>query len=172
MFKKKAKTAAPAASPDAPKKRSMVKLALVAVLGFAVLGGGGYGAWAYLLAPAPEQHVEEEGHGGVDPQKVAALKAEAAAETSATYNFALSQILKGRCGALKVDALKEASDAEAVHDGLLVQMSWLAALRRAGTVTEASCDRMLAEIDRAEVKAEGGGAPAAGGHGEKPAGGH
>ncbi len=128
------------------------------------------------MAPAPEAHAEGEGEGhpgGVDPQKVAALALEAAAETSATYNFALAQLLKGRCGELQVEALKTASDGEAAKDGMLVSLSWQAALRRAGSVTEVSCERMLAEIDRAEFKLEGGAAPAAkGGHGEKPAGGH
>nr|WP_295469747.1 hypothetical protein [Mesorhizobium sp.] len=170
MAKTKAK-AAPAATPgESPKKRSKVKLILFALVPLIVLGGGGYGAWAYFLAPAPEVHAEAEGHGGIDPQKVAALKAEADAETSATYNFALAQLLRSRCGGLEVVALKAASDAEAAHDGMLVSMSWQAALRRAGTVTEASCDRILAEIDHAEVKA-GGGEPA-GGHGEKPKSGH
>lgn len=170
MAKTKAK-AAPAATPgESPKKRSKVKLILFALVPLIALGGGGYGAWAYFLAPAPEVHAEADTHGGIDPQKVAALKAEADAETSATYNFALAQLLRSRCGGLEVVALKDASDAEAAHDGMLVSMSWQAALRRAGTVTEASCERMLAEIDHAEVKA-GGGEPA-GGHGEKPKGGH
>ena len=171
MAKTKTKAAPAATEGEAQKKRSKLKLALVALVPLILLGGGGYGAWAYLLAPEPEQHVEEEGHGGVDPQKVAALKAEAAAETSATYNFALAQLLRSRCGGIAIEALKEASDAEAAHDGMLVSMSWQAALRRAGSVTEVSCDRILAEIGHAEARAGGAAAPA-GGHGEKPAGGH
>jgi hypothetical protein len=170
MAKTKAK-AAPAANPgDAPKKRSKLKLALFALVPLIALGGGGYGAWAYFLTPAPQPPAEAEGHGGVDPQKVAALKAETAAETSATYNFALAQLLKARCGGVGVEALKQASDAEAAHDGMLVSMSWQAALRRAGSVTEVSCDRILAEIGHAEARAGGVAAPA--GHGGTPKGGH
>jgi hypothetical protein len=137
----------------------------------------------FFLKPAPEVHAEGEGEehpGGVDPQKVAALALEAAAETSATYNFALAQLLGPRCGELKVEALRKASDEEAARDGKLINLSWQAALRRAGSVTEVSCDRILGEIDKAEFKLEGGNAPKvkgghgekAGGHGEKPAEGH
>lgn len=168
MAKTKAKAAPAATQGDAPKKRSKLKLILFALVPLVALGGVGYGAWAYFLAPAPQPHAEAEGHGGVDPQKVAALKAEAAAETSATYSFALAQLLRSRCGGAGVAALKQASDAEAAHDGMLVSMSWQAALRRAGSVTEVSCDRILAEIGHAEARA--GGAAASAGHGGKPKG--
>lgn len=193
MFKKKAKAkAAPAAdapAADAPKKkRSKLKLILFILLPLILLGGG-YAGWMFFLKPAPEVHAEGEGEehaGGVDPQKVAALALEAAAETSATYNFALAQLLGPRCGELKVEALRKASDEEAARDGKLINLSWQAALRRAGSVTEVSCERMLNEIDKAEFKLEGGNAAkvkgghghgdahgeADAGHGEKPAEGH
>lgn len=163
MAKKKDKAAAPAAQTDAtaaPKKRSKAKLALLVLAPLLVLGGGGYAGWAFFLAPAPDDaHAEgaegegaAEGH-GVDPQEVAALEAAAAAETSFTYSFALSELLKARCGAVSVDALKTASDAEAAANGPLVQMSWQAALRRTGTLTEASCDLIVSEIRAADAKA-------------------
>jgi hypothetical protein len=178
MFKKKPKPAAPAAAPAdaaAPRPRhSKLKLALMVLLPMLLLGGGGAGAWFFLLVPAPEAHAEadhaEVEHGGIDPQKVAAFQAEAAAETSATYSYALAQMLKAQCGTVNVEALKEAANAEAAHDGMLVHLSWQAALRRAGTITERSCTRVLNEIDKADMTAGGAGA-AEGGHGA-PAGGH
>lgn len=165
MAKKKDKAAAPVAPTDAnPTKRSKAKLALLVLVPLLVLGGGGYAGWTFFLTPEPEaahaapgEHGAEgermtEGH-GVDPREVAALEAAAAAETSFTYSFALSELLKTRCGAVAVDALKAASDAEAEANGMLVQMSWQAALRRTGTLTEASCDLIVSEIRLADAKA-------------------
>lgn len=155
MFKKKPKPAPDeAASPAEPKKRSKLKLALIALAPL-VLAGGGYAGWTFFLAaPAEEAHAEGEDH-GVDPQKVAALKAAADAETSATYSFALSELIKPDCGAVNATALKAASEAEAHANGTLVNMSWIAASRRIASVTEKSCVRLRAEIMTAEQRAAG-----------------
>lgn len=155
MFKKKPKPAPDeAASPAEPKKRSKLKLALMALAPL-VLAGGGYGGWAFFLAaPAEEAHAAAEDH-GVDPQKVAALKAAADAETSATYSFALSELIKPDCGIVPAPALKAASEAEAHADGTLVNMSWIAASRRLASVTGKSCGRLRAEVITAEQYAAG-----------------
>lgn len=168
MFKKKPKPAPAETSetPAEPKKRSKLRLALVALAPL-VLAGGGCAGWTFFLAaPAEEAHAEGEDH-GVDPQKVAALKAAADAETSATYSFALSELIKPDCGAVNATALKAASEAEAHADGTLVNMSWIAASRRIASVTEKSCVRLRAEIMAAEQRAAGPkaiAAPKGGGH--------
>jgi hypothetical protein len=152
---KKTPKAAPAADPNAaPKKRSKLKLALFVLAPLVLLGGGGYAGWMYFLA-APEAHAEANPH-GIDPAKVAALKAESAPETTATYAFALSELLRKECGAMRVDALKTASEAEAHADGALAHRSWIAAARRFESVTEASCYRMQVEIFKAESRAGAG----------------
>jgi hypothetical protein len=167
---KKAPKAAPAADPNAPpKKRSKLKLGLLVLAPLVLLGGGGYAGWTFFLAAPAEEHAEANPH-GIDPHKVAALKAESAPETTFTYALALSEFLKKDCGGVKLTALKEASEAEAHADGVLAHKSWLAAARRFESVTEASCDRMRSEIYRAEDRAVAGASAASGdGHAEKPA---
>ena len=143
---------------DAPK-RSKLKLALFALAPL-LLAGGGYAGWTQFLAGEAnaETHGEPaaegaaEGH-GKDPVHVSAVPSEIAAETSFTHSFALSVILAQRCGSLRLAALKEASDAEARADGLLVNLSWQAAARRANELTEKSCGYLLAEIQAADNKA-------------------
>lgn len=171
MFKKKQK-AAPAATAEAGdepvKKRSKLKLALFAAVPL-VLAGSGYGAWAMFLAK-PEITVspEEERARAVAAEKAAKLAAQAAAETSATYSLALAELLAPQCGAMKTQALKAASEAEAHADGVLVNNSWQAANRRVASITADSCGRLQWEIERAEQAAAGGGQtdkkPAKGGH--------
>ncbi len=177
MFKKKkdkAAAAAPSEAPAAPKKRSKVKLALFAMVPL-VIAGGGYAGWPFV-APAiglgsadqatVEGHDEGEGDGdGVDHTKVSALPREAVAEGSAAYSFALSELLKGICGEMRVDALKAASEAEAKADGAMVHLAWIAANRRVGTVTGISCDLLVSEIANAEQEAAGAAEDGA----EKPA---
>jgi len=161
---KKTPKAAPAADANAtPKKRSKLKLALLALVPL-VLAGGGYAGWTFYAAPADDAHAAEAAPNphGIDPQKVAALKAESAAETSFTYAFALSEFLKKECGPMRVEALKAASEAEAKADGTLVNMSWMAAGRRFDSVTEVSCYRIQAEILKAEARAAAGPADAKG----------
>jgi len=157
MFKKKAKPAPADAAADAPRTRSKLKLIFLILVPLVLLGGGGYAGWVFFLAAPAEAHVESREQ-VVEALRVAALAREAAAESSATYNFALAQMLQAKCGALSVKALKQASEDEAGKDGMLVSLSWQAALRRAGTVTEVSCERILGEIDRAEYKLETEGA--------------
>ena len=182
MFRKKkdkAAAAAPPETPAAPKKRSKVKLALFAVAPL-VLAGGGYAGWPFV-APAiglgsadhaaVEGHVEGESGHGTDQTHVSALPPEAVAEGSAAYSFALSELLKGICGEMRVDALRAASEAEAKTDGAMVHLAWIAANRRVGTVTEISCDLMVSEVARAEHEAAGA-AEGGGKGGEKPAAHH
>lgn len=156
MAKSKAKPAAKAvteASP-APKKGRRLKLILFACLPL-VLGGGGYAGWTFYMASSEAAHGGEtaEGH-GTDATKVAAIPPEIAAENSFTYSFALSHLLKRMCGGVTVKALKTASEAEALADGNLVNLSWIAANRRLDSITEESCSRMMGEIGNAEMKAE------------------
>lgn len=167
MGKKTPKTVATAAKPAAAK-RSKLKLALLACVPL-VLAGGGYAGWTFYAA-ANEAHAAEGPKlpHGIDPSRVEAQKAESAPESTFTYSLALSEFLKKECGAMRVEALKVASATEAENDGALVHKSWMAAARRAETVTDISCYRMQFEIFKADARAAGGGsqtsAAKAGGH--------
>ena len=164
MFKKKQKAAAAASpeTPAAPKRRSKLKLALIALVPL-VVAGGGFAGWPFVApaiglgaphAPAEGEAAAGEGADhGVDDTHVSALPPEAVAENSFTYSFALSELLKGICGEASVPSLRAASDTEAKADGAMVNLAWIAANRRVGTVTEVSCDRMASEIFGAEIKA-------------------
>lgn len=181
MFWKKKKDAAADAAASAPaaaaatdeqpatKKRSKLKLILLACVPL-VLGGAGYGGWMLYAGKHGEPSKEAAagahgGHGeggeeGQDATEVSSISAEdVAAETSFTYSFALSELLKEECGPAEVTALKAASDKEAAADGKLVNASWMAATRRLGTVTEKSCNRMLSEIENADARAASASAP-------------
>lgn len=155
MSKKPAKPAAAkdAATTDAPK-RSKLKLALLALAPL-LLAGGGYAGWTQFFASDANAGTHGEAAEGQkqDPAHVSAVPSEIAAETSFTHSLALSVMLAQRCGSVRLSALKEASDAEARADGLLVNLSWLAAARRAGELTEKSCGYLLAEIRAADDKA-------------------
>ena len=85
--------------------------------------------------------------------KVASIEPEIAAESSFTYSFALAELVRGECGAARIDALKAASEEEAKADGRLVNLSWMAATKRLGTITERSCDYVIGEIIAADGKA-------------------
>jgi hypothetical protein len=151
MSKSKAKPAAKAATEpsSAPKKGRKLKLILAAGLPL-LLGGGGYAGWTVYASAARDGHAAEE---AADKAHVAAIPPEIAAETSFTYSFALSELLRRMCGGGGVPALKAASEKEAAADGRLANLSWIAANRRLDTITEVSCTRMLVEIDTAERKA-------------------
>ena len=188
MSKKPADTKAATPTADAeaaPKKRSKAKLALAALVPL-VLAAGGYAGWTFFMAPAAtEAHAEapqggqgeavqnaqaEAGHGGEDPMKVSSISTEVLAETSATHTYALSVLIAGTCGASKAPALKAASEAEALENGTLVNLSWMGAARRAKALTDKACGYMLGEIESAERALAAPVAPAKGGHGEaKPA---
>ena len=152
-------------APAAPKKRSKVRLALLAVVPLVMLGGG-YAGWSLYLAPWPSGEVahaeaKAEGHGatgeaagghGEDPMIVSALPLEVLAETSATHTYALSVLMSGKCGSPAVPGLKAASEAEAETNGPLVNLSWTAAVRRTKGLSEKTCDYLWGEIDAAEAK--------------------
>lgn len=160
---KKTPKAAPAAGTAPAKKRSKLKLALLAVVTLLVLAGGGYAGWMFFAAPPAAEATEgpKLPH-GIDPHRVALQKAESAPESSFAYAFALSEFLRKECGPMRVEALKAASEAEARADGALVHKSWIAAARRAETVTDVSCYRMQSEIFKAESRAAAGPAEADG----------
>lgn len=177
LFKKKKDKAADAATPPAapageaapPKKRSKLKLALLACAPL-VLGGAGYGGWAFY-AGGEAAYARETTHGehaaegehdaaGQDGAEAALISDDdVAAENSFTYSLALSELLKEECGEADVTALKAAAGKEAAADGRLVNLSWMAAARRIGTITEKSCSRMLSEIGKANLRALEASAP-------------
>lgn len=159
----KAKAAAAAAKSDAGPKKSKLKLALLALVPL-VLAGGGYGGWTYF---AGEATAKEDP--GTDTTHVAAIPPEVAAESSFTYSFALSELLKSICGPVKVPALQAAAAAEAHADGTLANLSWMAANRRLASVTDKSCSQLRAELGRADSKAEAALAAAGGAEKAKPA---
>lgn len=161
-------------APAAPKKRSKIKLALLAIVPL-VLAGGGYAGWALYLAPWPlgeaahaieakagEHGATADGEGGhgEDPMTVSALPLEVLAETSSTHTYALSVLIAAKCGSPTVPALKAAAEEEAESNGMLVNLSWAAAARRTGGLSPKTCDYLWAEIDAAEAKLAHGAAPA------------
>lgn len=146
----KTKAAAPAAKPAAAAKTSKLKIALM-VLAPLLAAGGGYGGWLVYAGGSGGDAAAEQA--GVDATPVAAIPPDVAAESSFAYAFALSELLKTVCGAVKVPALKAAAEAEAHADGTLANLSWMAANRRLASITERSCGRMRAEIGNADAKA-------------------
>ena len=186
---KKPETTKPATGGDAdatPKKRSRLKLALVALLPL-VLAGGAYAGWTFFLAPGgDEAHAEaalhdaepgheaaSEGHAAEDMMKVSSIAPEIRAETSATQTYALSVLMADQCGAPPAPALKAASEAEALADGAIVNLSWEAAVRRTrGPLTEKACGYLWGEVEDAELALAAPAAPAKGGHGEPAADAH
>lgn len=173
---------------DAPKKRSVVKLAILAVVPLALAGGGWFGWTQYQASVVAHEAELAEAEAAArleaDMIKVSTVPTEIAAETSFTHSFALSVILAKECGVVPVDALKAASDEEAATDGLLVNLSWVAAARRTEALNEKTCRRLLNEVVGADAKAaeiaaarlappaEDGHGAAADSHGAKPDDGH
>lgn len=171
MFKLFARSAKPAAdAPEAedardvaeaaeaagaPKKRSKLMLAALAGVPL-VLAGGGYAGWTLFLANpdgAGAESAAEDGEHAPDPVVVAALPTELAAESSYTHSYAISVLIREKCGGSRTRALQAASEEEARADGLLVQMSWVAAARRATMLSDKSCNYLLGEVDKANEKA-------------------
>lgn len=151
MIARMSKTSATASSETAPKKRSKLKLAIFAAVPL-VLAGAGYAGWAmFLAAPAAEAYAGD-GH-GPDPVKVAAVPPEIAAEGSFTHSYALSVVIEDKCGTVDTTALRAASDEEAHADGMLVNLSWVAATRRAAKLVDSNCGRLLGEVENANDKA-------------------
>jgi hypothetical protein len=156
------------------KKRSKLMLALFALVPL-VLAGGGYAGWTVFLAPASatDAHAASGHDGGeADMMEVASISPEIRAETSATQTYALSVLIADTCGAPAAPALKAASEAEAHADAALVNLSWIAAVRRTRGLTEKTCGYLWSEIEDAEAKLAHASAPAKGGHGAKETGGH
>ncbi len=155
------------------KKRSKLMLALFALVPL-VLAGGGYAGWTFFLAPASatDAHAASGHDGGeADMMKVASISPEIRAETSATQTYALSVLIADTCGAPAAPALKAASEAEAHADAALVNLSWIAAVRRTRGLTEKTCGYLWSEIEDAEAKLAQASAPKShdtGGH-DKPA---
>ncbi|MBO6538287.1 MAG: hypothetical protein JJ969_02710 [Rhizobiaceae bacterium] len=135
-----------------PKKRSKLILGLVAAAPL-VLGAGGYAVWAFYLATpdAVEAHAAEGGE--TDDMKVAAVPREIMAESSFTHSYALSVLVREKCGPSDAPALRQISNAEAAEDGLLAQLSWEAAARRTQLLKAKSCGYLLGEIADADAKA-------------------
>ena len=160
MSKTPNKAKSDAETADAPKRRSKLKLAVLALVPL-VLAGGGYAGWAFYFAPA-DSHAGEVADGaaaaegeehGTDMIKVSAVPTEIAAETSFTHSYALSVIVAKDCGVVPVEALKAASEEEAKADGLLVSLSWTAAARRTIALNPKTCRRFLNEVVNADAKA-------------------
>ena len=158
-----------AAAGEAPKKkRSIVKLALFALVPL-LLAGGGYAGWTMFLAAPFEEHGAGEhgaevaegeaaeggahGEAAPDAMHVSAVDYTIAAETSFSYAYALSEMLTDMCGTVDTASLKVEAEKEAHADGLLVHHSWAAAHRRMGTITDRSCSMMLAEVMNADGRA-------------------
>ena len=175
MSKKPDKTAA--AESDIPKKRSKLRLALLALVPM-VLAGGGAAGWTYYAGAAThDAEAAEAEAAGQDHIEVSAVPSEIAAETSFTHSYGLAMMIAPTCGRVPLQALKEASDAEARADGLLVNLSWAAAARRTVTLDERACRYFQAEIRNADAKAANIAAARAaaengGGHAAKSASGH
>ena len=146
------KTTKTAEAGAAPKRRLKLLFALAAAAPL-VLGAGGYAAWAFYFATpqAAEAHAAEGG--ATDQMKVAAVPREIMAESSFTHSYALSVLVREKCGPSEAAALHEVSNAEAAEDGLLAQLSWEAAARRTQLLKAKSCGYLLGEIADADAKA-------------------
>lgn len=150
MSKKPAKPADPNA---APKQRSKLKLALLALVPL-LAAGGGYGGWAFYSGQAGGGAEAAEAEDTTeDPIQVSAVPTEIAAETSFTHSYALSVMIARDCGRVRADALRAASEEEARADGMLVNLSWTAAARRTALLDDKTCRRLLNEVYDANVKA-------------------
>jgi len=157
MTKKPAKSVKPApakAADHTPQKHSKLKLALLALVPL-LLAGGGYAGWTTFIAPAGAETSGQVASGAADGQEgdggqAAVVSPDISAETSYTHAFALSVLIAPRCGVARVPALMRATEAEAHENGMLVNLSWLAAARRAAATTEKSCDHLRAEVIDAE----------------------
>src|SRR5690606_28284554 len=97
------------------KRRSALKLGLLAAA-LLVAAGGGYAGWSFFLAGSGEAGAATtEAHDGAaeqapDPLEIAALHRAARAESSFTHPFALSVLITAKsCGHL----LSEVDNAEA-----------------------------------------------------------
>ncbi len=149
-----AKPASPKAGAVVAAKRSKRKLALLALVPL-LLAAGCYAGWVTFVAPAgsgttgASGRLASEAADGRDGGP-ATVPPEIAAETSYTHAFALSVLIASRCGVARVPALTRATEAEAHENGMLVNLSWLAAARRAAATTEKSCDFLRAEVIDAE----------------------
>lgn len=126
--------------------RPKLKLAGMAFVPLVLAAGSGYAGWAYYLGA----NAEAAGHRAQVPPPISR---EIAAETSFTHNFAIATIIDGKCGRVNVPALKKASDAEALADGALANLSWHAASRRTHSLDEISCRHFVAEVRAAELRA-------------------
>ena len=157
------KTARPAATPDADqlpasKKRSKLKLAMLALAPL-LLAGGGFAGWTVFMAPeaaAGGDHdvAAETGGGEHAPMVALALPPEIVAESTYTHSYALSVLIARDCGRTRTGALKAAAEEEARADGVLANLSWEAANRRIGTLDEKSCGYMLNEVAVANARAQ------------------
>ena len=153
------KTAKPAAAPDAdqspaPRKRSKLKLALLALVPL-LLAGGGFAGWTVFMAPQAAAEGDHAEAGGEHAPMVAlALPPEIVAESTYTHSYALSVLIARDCGRVRVGALKAAAEEEARADGALASLSWEAANRRIATLDEKSCSHMLGEVTAANAKAQ------------------
>ncbi len=146
----------PAPATDAsqtPRKRSKLKLALLALVPMALAGGGAAGWTYYANAAVHDAEAAAAEEAGQDHIEVSAVPSEIAAETSFTHSYGLAMMIAPKCGRVPLQALKEASDAEARADGLLVNLSWTAAARRTVTLDDRACRYFLAEIRNADAKA-------------------
>ena len=157
MGKTSGKDAAEAESSTGGKKRSKLKLAVLAIVPLA-LAGGGYAGWTQFVSDAGAKAGEHgEGAHAADAQdehaQALALPPEIRAETSMTHSYALSVLVRADCGRFRVEALKAAAAEEAAADGQLATLSWEAAARRAAELGKASCGHLRAEIDLADAKA-------------------
>ena len=129
-----AKPASPKAGAVVAAKRSKRKLALLALVPL-LLAAGCYAGWVTFVAPAgsgttgASGRLASEAADGRDGGP-ATVPPEIAAETSYTHAFALSVQIASRCGVARVPALTRATEAEAHENGMLVNLSWLAAARR------------------------------------------
>mgnify|MGYP001236572102 CR=1 FL=1 len=150
--------AEPAAKgPPTAASRPRLKLALLALAPLLAVPAGGYACWTMFIAPAPAEaaaaHGDGAGTGAAADAKPSALPPAIAAESSFTHSFALSVLVGELCGDMHAPALQAASAAEARSDGVLVNLSWMAAARRVDLLSAKSCGHFFAEIEDAEARA-------------------
>ena len=135
-----------------PKGKSRLKLAVLALMPV-LLAGGGYAGWTFFSAPdaQAEAVAEEAGHPAAAVPSAPPL--DLLAENSFTHSLAIAVMIRNECGKVYVPQLLEASNAEAKENGELANLSWMAAARRIGPLTEKTCGHLLAEVETANARA-------------------
>lgn len=89
-----------------------------------------------------------------EPLTTGAIVDPSVAGASFTYSFKLAELLAARCGEVETASLAAASKDEVSGNDALAAQAAVEAEKRAGTISNASCNRILVEIQDANRRAQ------------------